>query len=126
MALISYASVNAVIVSALRDLFGPDSNGQLPVTHLEYDGDAESYVIFRSNARPDVYSSGGNRSVVSDCYLDLFTAQDASGKTGLTGRVVKALDTNSMVKVQDVNDLGRDPETGIYHTEIVVLIETRF
>lgn len=115
----SYASFNSLIISTLKPLFQLDEKGNYPIAHLDYSGPASKYVIFSTQTIPEVFGSGTNREVKGYVYVDLYSKADESGKSGLIGKMTKALNAHPQLVVTNVSAADLDEE-GWYHTELSV------
>ena len=116
----SYTSFNKMLRSPLLPLFSPDSDGNIPVAHLDYSGPASQYCIFNSGTtQPEVFGSGLNRVIRGYCYVDYFSKSDDSGTGGKTSQIEAALNAAPGLTVTRVSEIGKD-ESGWYHTEFSV------
>lgn len=117
----SYKSANALIRSALLGILPKDSNGQDPIGHVQYSGDADRFIIFKVSTRiKSLLASGRNHAVDSFGFVDYFSSADDSAPGGYIEQIVDALD-GAGVQVGDISDVGRD-EAGTWHTEIEVTV----
>lgn len=104
----SYASINALLVSTLKDI--------LPVAHDEYSGDATTYGIFTTyNRLPEQFASGKNHSVGLYGDLDVFSGTDLSGASSIIGTITAAMNGAGFT-VLDPRDA---PFDGVSHHSVI-------
>lgn len=115
--IVSYASFNKTIRSALLPVFSVDFDGNHPIGHQVYSGPATQYALFSNGTNnPEVFGSGSNRVVRGYGYVDYFSKTDDSGANGKIADIEAALNSAAGITVTQVSDVGRDAE-GWYHTE---------
>ena len=104
----SFTSINALLVSALKDI--------LPVAHDQYSGTAKTYGLFTIyNRLPEMNASGKNHSIGIYGDLDVFSDIDLSAESSIVGTITAALNNAGFIG-KDISDV---PYDGISHHVLI-------